>query len=80
MDVAETHLGGAGYLGVSPAEVASEVGVSKPALYYLFPRGKDEFFVALPTPPLRITARASRPQWRPTRPGRTSCARWLAGL
>jgi AcrR family transcriptional regulator len=47
MDVAETHLGGGGYLGVSLEEVAREVGVSKPALYYHFPRGKEELFVAI---------------------------------
>jgi AcrR family transcriptional regulator len=47
MDVAETHLGGGGYLGVSLEEVAREVGVSKPALYYHFPHGKEELFVAI---------------------------------
>jgi AcrR family transcriptional regulator len=47
MDVAEMHLGGSGYLGVSLEEVAREVGVSKPALYYHFPRGKEELFVAI---------------------------------
>jgi len=47
MDVAETHLGGSGYLGVSLEEVAREVGVSKPALYYHFPQGKEELFVAI---------------------------------
>ena len=40
MDVAEMHLGGSGYLGISLEEVAREVGVSKPALYYHFPQGK----------------------------------------
>jgi AcrR family transcriptional regulator len=47
MDVAEAHLGEAGYLGVSLEEVAREVGVSKPALYYHFPEGKEELFVAI---------------------------------
>jgi AcrR family transcriptional regulator len=47
MDVAEKHLGGSGYLGVSLEEVAKEVGVSKPALYYHFPEGKEELFVAI---------------------------------
>lgn len=47
MDVAETHLGGGGYLGVSLEEIAREVGVSKPALYYHFPQGKEELFVAI---------------------------------
>lgn len=47
MDVAETHLGGGGYLGVSLEEVAKEVGVSKPALYYHFPQGKEELFIAI---------------------------------
>jgi AcrR family transcriptional regulator len=47
MDVAEMHLGGSGYLGVSLEEVAREVGISKPALYYHFPRGKEELFVAI---------------------------------
>ena len=39
MDVAETHLGGGGYLGVSLEEVAREVGVSKPALVLSLPSG-----------------------------------------
>ena len=47
MDVAERHLGGGGYLGVSLEEIAREVGVSKPALYYHFPQGKEELFVAI---------------------------------
>ena len=47
MDVAETHLGGGGYLGVSLEEVAREVGVSKPALYYHFPQGKEQLFIAI---------------------------------
>jgi AcrR family transcriptional regulator len=47
MDVAQIHLGGSGYLGVSLEEVAREVGISKPALYYHFPRGKEELFVAI---------------------------------
>ena len=47
MDVAQMHLGGSGYLGVSLEEVAREVGISKPALYYHFPRGKEELFVAI---------------------------------
>jgi AcrR family transcriptional regulator len=47
MDAAETHLGVGGYLGVSLGEVAREVGVSKPALYYHFPQGKEELFVAI---------------------------------
>ena len=47
MDVAETHLAGGGYLGVSLKVVAREVGVSKPALYYHFPEGKEELFVTI---------------------------------
>ncbi len=47
MDVAESHLAGGGYLGVSLEEVAKEVGVSKPALYYHFPEGKEELFVEI---------------------------------
>ncbi len=47
MDVAEMHLGGSGYLGISLEEVAKEVGVSKPALYYHFPQGKEELFLAI---------------------------------
>ena len=47
MDVAEAHLGEGGYLGVSLEAVAREVGVSKPALYYHFPDGKEELFVAI---------------------------------
>jgi AcrR family transcriptional regulator len=47
MDVAERQLGGGGYLGVSLEEIAREVGITKPALYYHFPRGKEELFVAI---------------------------------
>ena len=47
MDVGERHLGESGYLGVSLEEVAREVGVSKPALYYHFPEGKEGLFVAI---------------------------------
>lgn len=47
MDVAEARLAEAGYLGVSLEEVAKEVGVSKPALYYHFPGGKEELFVEI---------------------------------
>lgn len=47
MDAAEARLGEVGYLGVSLEEVARDVGVSKPALYYHFPGGKEEIFVAL---------------------------------
>jgi AcrR family transcriptional regulator len=47
MDVAETHLGGGGYLGISLEEIAREVGVSKPALYYHFPQGKEQLFIAI---------------------------------
>jgi AcrR family transcriptional regulator len=47
MDVAERHLGEGGYLGVSLEVVAREVGVSKPALYYHFPGGKEGLFVAI---------------------------------
>ena len=47
MDVAQSHLAGGGYLGVSLEEVAKDVGVSKPALYYHFPGGKEELFVEI---------------------------------
>jgi AcrR family transcriptional regulator len=47
MDVAERQLGGGGYLGISLEEIAREVGITKPALYYHFPRGKEELFVAI---------------------------------
>ena len=47
MDAAEAHLAKGGYLGVSLEEVARDVGVSKPALYYHFPEGKEEIFVAV---------------------------------
>lgn len=47
MDVAEARLGEVGYLGVSLEEVAKAVGVSKPALYYHFPGGKEQLFVEI---------------------------------
>jgi AcrR family transcriptional regulator len=47
MDIAEGRLKEGGYLGVSLEEIAREVGVSKPALYYHFPEGKEELFVAI---------------------------------
>jgi AcrR family transcriptional regulator len=47
MDVAEVHLLKVGYMGVSLEEVASEVGVSKAALYYHFPAGKEQLFVRI---------------------------------
>lgn len=55
MDVAEARLAEVGYLGVSLEEVAREVGVSKPALYYHFPGGKEELFVELTHRALRHT-------------------------
>ena len=55
MDVAEARLAGVGYLGVSLEEVAREVGVSKPALYYHFPGGKEELFVEIAHRALRLT-------------------------
>lgn len=45
MDVAEARLAEVGYLGVSLEEVAGSIGVSKPALYYHFPGGKEQLFV-----------------------------------
>ena len=45
MDAAEAGLAEAGYLGVSLEEVAGRIGVSKPALYYHFPGGKEQLFV-----------------------------------
>ena len=47
MDAAEARLAEVGYLGVSLEEVAREVGVSKPALYYHFPGGKEQLFVEI---------------------------------
>lgn len=47
MDVAEAHLARKGYMGVSLEAIAGEVGVSKPALYYHFPGGKEQLFVEI---------------------------------
>ncbi len=47
MDVAEAHLAEVGYRGISLEEVAREVGMTKPALYYHFPEGKEELAVAI---------------------------------
>jgi len=47
MDVAEAGLVEMGYLGVSLEEVARAVGITKPALYYHFPEGKEQLFVEI---------------------------------
>lgn len=47
MDVAETHLAKVGYKGISLEQVAREVGISKPSVYYHFPEGKEQLFVAI---------------------------------
>lgn len=47
MDVAEAHLNRVGYKGISLEDVARDVGVSKAALYYHFPGGKEELFVEI---------------------------------
>lgn len=47
MDAAEARLVEVGYRGVSLEEVAREVGVTKPALYYHFPEGKEQLFVEI---------------------------------
>lgn len=47
MDVAEAHLARQGYMGVSLEAIAGEVGISKPALYYHFPGGKEQLFVEI---------------------------------
>lgn len=47
MDVSEAHLMQKGYLGVSLEEISREVGVTKPALYYHFPGGKEQLFVEI---------------------------------
>ena len=47
MDVAEAHLWRVGYRGISLMEVAREVGISKPSVYYHFPEGKEQLFVAI---------------------------------
>jgi len=55
MDAAEARLAEVGYLGVSLEEVAREVGVTKPALYYHFPEGKEQLFVEIAHRALRRT-------------------------
>lgn len=47
MDIAEAHLARQGYMGVSLEAIAGEVGISKPALYYHFPGGKEQLFVEI---------------------------------
>ena len=47
MDVAESHLAQLGYRGLSLLEVSREVGISKPSVYYHFPEGKEQLFVAV---------------------------------
>lgn len=47
MDVSEAHLAKSGYRGVSLERVAKEVGIRKPTLFYHFPEGKEELFVAI---------------------------------
>lgn len=47
LNVAESHLALHGYLGVSLEAIAAEIGISKPALYYHFPEGKEQLFVEI---------------------------------
>lgn len=80
MDVAEARLAGVGYLGVSLEEVAKAVGVSKPALYYHFPGGKEELFVELAHRALRHTRENLERVMSGPRSGAESlraAARWL---
>jgi AcrR family transcriptional regulator len=55
MDEAEARLAEVGYLGVSLEEVARAVGITKPALYYHFPEGKEQLFVEISHRALRRT-------------------------
>lgn len=47
MDVAEEHLAQLGYQAISLQQIAREVGVTKPSLYYHFPQGKEGLVVAI---------------------------------
>jgi AcrR family transcriptional regulator len=45
LDTANAMLHEHGYLGVSMEEVAEKIGVSKAALYYHFPQGKEQLIL-----------------------------------
>ena len=83
MDVAEAHLARQGYMGVSLEAIAGEVGVSKPALYYHFPGGKEQLFVEIAHRSLdRIRAGLESSMGRAgSGAGKLSAAaRWLMGF
>ena len=81
MDVAESRLAEVGYLGVSLEEVAREVGVSKPALYYHFPGGKEQLFVEIAHRALRQHREGLERAMSSANPtgegGLRAAARWL---
>jgi hypothetical protein len=75
MDVAEAQLLKIGYMGISLEEVASEVGVSKAALYYHFPGPKRSCSSGSVTVPWRGCVRGWSARWPAPRTGRESCGR-----
>jgi len=80
MNVAEAMLAREGYLGVSLEEVAKEVGVSKPALYYHFPEGKEQLFVEIAHRALRRTREGLERAMAVPKDGAgmlSAAARWL---
>lgn len=80
MNVSEAMLAQEGYLGVSLEEVAKEVGVSKPALYYHFPEGKEQLFVEIAHRALRRTREGLERAMATPKGGAgrlSAAARWL---
>ncbi|HEX2739396.1 MAG TPA: TetR/AcrR family transcriptional regulator [Rubrobacter sp.] len=82
MDVGEAMLAEEGYRGVSLEEIARRVGVSKPALYYHFPEGKEQLFVEIAHRALRQHREGLEREMASAEDGAgrlRAAARWLMG-
>lgn len=80
MDVSEAHLAKVGYRGVSLERIAKEVGIRKPTLFYHFPEGKEELFVAIAHRSLRRVREGLERAMAPADGGAgklRAAARWL---
>lgn len=47
MDAFAAQLATAGYLGASLLDIGRTIGIRRPSIYYHFPEGKEEVFVAV---------------------------------